>query len=746
MKGDPTNGAFEWFLVLEAAFIVLYALFTTYAESADTEQGGTNAHVTEFYAMYQDVHVMIFIGFGFHMAFLRRYGYGAVGLTFLLACVAIQWSILALGFWRCIFDGSYARIRLDVEKLIRADYAAAAVMISFGAVIGKLSPSQLVIMTVMEIALYALNETILSTQLVVVDVGGSMIIHTFGAFFGLGCAWAIRQPRHTTRAKDNASTYHSNLFSLIGTLFLWLFWPSFNAAVAGSNANCRHRAVINTVLAISTSCIVTFFASNRLRGRLFEIVDIQNATLAGGVAIAASASMRISPWAAMVVGLVAGCLSTGGFARLQPRLSKTIGLYDTCGVHNLHALPGLLGGVVSAIFAALAYQDTYGSDLLTVFPKRDVRSPTWQAAYQMFGLACSIGIGALGGMATGGLLLCMRGVDPLFTDAAHWLVPEFEIPNFFTDIASVSIEEPKHYYPKAHVDESPEAAYLFHIDQPVAEARLSRQLDRQAVPGRSSQSQYPAYNMEPMASRPSQQYVHPPAQPARLSRSSQQYEPATPRERIPSQQYNEPSFAPARERRPSQQMIEPFGEQRSQVRGSTHQGDAWPPRQQIGDSGQVNAVPPWTSRQANPPTPEPKRVSWQQGAGQGGGHPSGALRAGHQGWSEDYPGHEEIWGVPRSLEAEEIMGSRQSLAAELGRKGPARPSGSGGEGGPRAGGAQAKQAGGEDGSVEREAPPASSLTSSAGRAPAASGPVRTNLVDDDEFAAARQHFAQTAIY
>ena len=52
----------------------------------------------ELLPVFQDTHVMIFVGFGFLMTFLRRYGYGAVGFNFLLAALAIQWAILCQGF------------------------------------------------------------------------------------------------------------------------------------------------------------------------------------------------------------------------------------------------------------------------------------------------------------------------------------------------------------------------------------------------------------------------------------------------------------------------------------------------------------------------------------------------------------------------------------------------------------------------------------------------------------------------
>lgn len=51
----------------------------------------------------------------------------------------------------------------------------------------------------------------------------------------------------------------------------------------------------------------------------------------------------------------------------QPLLTK-IGILDTCGVNNLHGMPGVYSGLLSVLFAALATTDNYGTDELgTVF-------------------------------------------------------------------------------------------------------------------------------------------------------------------------------------------------------------------------------------------------------------------------------------------------------------------------------------------------------------------------------------------
>ena len=59
--------------------------------------------------------------------------------------------------------------------------------------------------------------------------------------------------------KENAPMYHSDMFSMVGTLFLWCFWPSFVSVLADGNA--RNRCVIHTALSLSSSCLAACVVS-----------------------------------------------------------------------------------------------------------------------------------------------------------------------------------------------------------------------------------------------------------------------------------------------------------------------------------------------------------------------------------------------------------------------------------------------------------------------------------------------------
>ena len=79
-----------------------------------------------------------------------------------------------------------------------------------------------------------------------------------------------------------------------------------------------------------------------------------NATLAGGVAIGSASDLVVTASFALLIGAAAGIVSALGFMYLNEFLQVRIGLHDTCGVHNLHGMPGVMGGLIGALSASLS--------------------------------------------------------------------------------------------------------------------------------------------------------------------------------------------------------------------------------------------------------------------------------------------------------------------------------------------------------------------------------------------------------
>lgn len=118
--------------------------------------------------------------------------------------------------------------------------------------------------------------------------------------------------------------------------------------------------------------------------------DILNATLAGGVIIGTSADLIMDPFAALLVGFSAGTVSTLGFSKFGPWLTSKIGLYDSCGITWLHAIPGILGGIYGAIFIGAYTKDRLGVEPSSILP--DQRNPHDQASIQIAVTFISVGI------------------------------------------------------------------------------------------------------------------------------------------------------------------------------------------------------------------------------------------------------------------------------------------------------------------------------------------------------------------
>ncbi|XP_069739918.1 rh50-like protein [Narcine bancroftii] len=441
-------------LFLEGALLVLIALFVTYDDhsAAAAQSNGTDHSRNQLYAIFpvfQDVQVMIFVGFGLLMGFLKKYGYGGIAFNFMIAVFSVQWAMLVQGWF---YHFHHGQIHIGVYNLLTAETVCATVMISFGAVLGKTSPVQILVLALLEVPIFTATEWVITELLKIKDVGGSIIIHLFACYFGLSVTAVLYRPGLKGGHKDEDADYNSNKLAMLGTLLLWVFWPSFNSVFA-STGDGQHRAVLHTYIGL-TSCTLTTFAISSLldkRGKI-NVAHIQNAALAGGVAVGSAADLMVTPAGAFTLGCIASVLCTLGFKYLTPFLATTLKIQDVCGIHNLHGIPGWIGAIAGIATILLTDDERYGHGLYDTFPERVPQEgdeslaevvrvfphlkagggrTAWdQAKYQAAAVGVCLGTAVLGGTVTGFTLklpcLSPPQDEDCFNDDPYFQVPEVE--------------------------------------------------------------------------------------------------------------------------------------------------------------------------------------------------------------------------------------------------------------------------------------------------------------------------------
>ena len=337
-----------------------------------------------------DVLAMLLVGFGFLMVFIRNHGYTSLTATFLVVSIAIPLYVIIKSFG----GEGFTMSPISIDTLLFAEFAAASLLIAIGAPLGRLKMDQYIIMGLLFVPAYIFNEwLILDSGLFngFLDTGGSIVIHAFGAYFGLGVV-----ANTLSRFKDDAdceSNHGSNMLCLLGSMILWLFWPSFTSAIVAPERVVL--TAINTIFALCGATLATYIFSKIIRGKL-EIEDIANAALAGGVAIGSTCDMT-TPGYAMLIGIAAGALSVIGYSIIGPKLQKLIKGTDTCGINNLHGMPGILGGVV-AIFI------------------------TGQAGTQLLGIVVTVCVAFICGKITGTVISLLGKKEILYSDEDEFFI------------------------------------------------------------------------------------------------------------------------------------------------------------------------------------------------------------------------------------------------------------------------------------------------------------------------------------
>lgn len=399
---------YYFLIIFEAMMIVLFSIFVQFS-TAGSARFATNYkeisifHAERLFPFHQDIFVMIFVGFGFLFACFKNFSWSLIGIFFGTAAWTIQFTILTSGWWQTIFTGRWdLKISLDISHFTDALNTAGAVLVGLGAILGRLNLGQSIIFATILTLTQSLITNLVYYSFQANDIAGGMYIFLFGSVFGLFTSFVLHT-RDISQGKSYTFSRNSVLFAWIGTLFLWVFWPSWVAFWASGKAILR--AVINTILSLTGSCVMSFLISPFFSKGKLNIKHILFGSITGGTIMCSCADLITQPWAGFFIGCCAGTFALFGLEYVTPRMNKGR-FQDTCGVLFLFGLPGFLSGIVASIFAGISKYHDLGDELYRLYPLsyNNQRPSGHQAGLILAVIVIVIAFASVSGLFTGFIL------------------------------------------------------------------------------------------------------------------------------------------------------------------------------------------------------------------------------------------------------------------------------------------------------------------------------------------------------
>ena len=184
------------------------------------------------------------------------------------------------------------------------------------------------------------------------DFAGSTAVHLVGGVAALIGA-AILGPRigkYDENGKPRAIPGHSIPLGALGVFILWFCWFGFNGgstlSMTGGSADVAGKVFFNTNLSAAVATVAVM-ALTWIRYKKPDVSMTLNGSLAGLVAITAACDI-VDPWAAALIGLIAGTVMMFGIEFVD----KVLKIDDPVGAIGVHCISGGLGTILGGLLVS----------------------------------------------------------------------------------------------------------------------------------------------------------------------------------------------------------------------------------------------------------------------------------------------------------------------------------------------------------------------------------------------------------
>jgi ammonium transporter, Amt family len=189
----------------------------------------------------------------------------------------------------------------------------------------------------------------------ILDFAGGTVVHINAGIAGLVCCLVLGKRVGYGR---EVMAPHNLVLSLIGASMLWVGWFGFNAGSAVAADGRAGFAMLTTQVATACAAFGWMFAEWLAKGKP-SVLGIISGAVAGLVAIT-PASGYVGVTGALVIGIAAGVVCFWSATWLKTKL----GYDDSLDAFGVHGIGGILGALLTGIFAVKDIGGADGSILL----------------------------------------------------------------------------------------------------------------------------------------------------------------------------------------------------------------------------------------------------------------------------------------------------------------------------------------------------------------------------------------------
>jgi Amt family ammonium transporter len=179
----------------------------------------------------------------------------------------------------------------------------------------------------------------------VLDFAGGTVVHINAGIAGLVAAIMLGKG---AGFPGTAMPPHNLSLTVIGASMLWVGWFGFNAGSELAADGVAGMAMAVTQIATASAALTWMFAEWILHGKP-SALGIATGAVAGLVAIT-PASGAVGPMGAIAIGLASGV----GCFLAATKLKGAMGYDDSLDVFGVHAVGGIIGAMLTGIFAAVS--------------------------------------------------------------------------------------------------------------------------------------------------------------------------------------------------------------------------------------------------------------------------------------------------------------------------------------------------------------------------------------------------------